>query len=56
MEVLVEGIKDGRAYGRSRNDKLVYMDDATDSIGELLDVEIVKSSPWSLQGAVLVPA
>ena len=56
VEVLVEGTKDGRYYGRSRNDKLVYMDDATDSIGELLDVEIVKSSPWSLQGAVLVPA
>ena len=56
VEVLVEGTKDGRAYGRSRNDKLVYMDDATDSVGDLLDVEIVKSSPWSLQGAVLVPA
>jgi tRNA-2-methylthio-N6-dimethylallyladenosine synthase len=56
VEVLIEGAKDGRAYGRSRNDKLVYVDDAAGGIGDLLDVEISKSSPWSLQGAALVSA
>ena len=53
LEVLVEDEKSGRAFGRSRNDKLVYIDQATDRIGELLDVRINESTPWSLQGALL---
>jgi tRNA-2-methylthio-N6-dimethylallyladenosine synthase len=53
LEVLVEDEKNGRAFGRSRNDKLVYIDQATDKVGEILDVKIYESTPWSLQGALL---
>ena len=53
LEVLIEDEKNGRAFGRNRNDKLVYIDQATDKVGEILDVKIYESSPWSLQGALL---
>ena len=56
VEVLIEGTKDGKARGRNRNDKLVYIEDAAERVGEVVDVEITKSSPWSLQGTVAVPA
>ena len=56
VEVLIEGTKDGKARGRNRNDKLVYIEDAVERVGEVVDVEITKSSPWSLQGKVAVPA
>ena len=50
MEVLVEGRKKGRWYGRNRNDKLVFFDDEENRTGEMVSVEIEKTSPWSLQG------
>ena len=50
VEVLVEGRKKGRWYGRNRNDKLVFFDDDEDRTGELVGVEIGKTGPWSLQG------
>ena len=53
LEVLIEDEKNGRAFGRNRNDKLVYIDQATDKVGEILDVKIYESTPWSLQGALL---
>ena len=52
VEVLVEGVKRGKAEGRNRNDKLVYLEDAQDRVGELIEAKIEKTSPWSLQGAV----
>ena len=38
-EILVEGTKDGRWFGRNRNDKLVFFDSNTTSKG---DLEVVK--------------
>ena len=51
VEVLVEDVKNGRAYGRNRNDKLVHIEDAADRVGEVISVSIDKTGPWSLQGA-----
>ena len=50
VEVLVEGVKRGKAHGRNRNDKLVYIEDAEDRVGEVVDVEVRDTSPWSLRG------
>ena len=53
LQVLVEGVRRGKAEGRSRNDKLVYIKDGQELIGEMVDVMIEKTSPWSLQGRVI---
>ncbi len=52
VEVLVEGNKKGKWYGRTRNDKLVFFEDAADWLGLLARVKIDKTSPWALQGRV----
>ena len=53
LEVLVEGRKRGRWYGRNRNDKLVFFDDEDeDRKGEMVDVKVDKTGPWSLQGSL----
>ncbi len=53
QQVLVEGRRRGRWYGRTRNDKLVFFDDDRDRQGQLIDVVIDRTSPWSLQGTPL---
>ncbi|MBN2187157.1 MAG: MiaB/RimO family radical SAM methylthiotransferase [Dehalococcoidia bacterium] len=50
VEVLVEGKKKGKWYGRSRSDKLVFFADAANWQGQLVEIRIEKTSPWSLQG------
>jgi tRNA-2-methylthio-N6-dimethylallyladenosine synthase len=50
MEVLVEGKRHDKWYGRTRSNKLVFFESADDCLGRLLDVTIVKTSPWALQG------
>ena len=50
FEVLVEGRRRGRWFGRNRNDKLVYFDDGRDLSGRLVNVKVEKTGPWSLQG------
>ena len=52
IEILIEDVKRDTAYGRNRNDKLVYVDDATHSIGHRVDVTIHRTGPWSLGGAI----
>ena len=52
IEILVECRNKGRWQGRSRTGKLVFFDSEADYLGELVDVEIQKTSPWSLQGLV----
>jgi len=49
-EILVEGKKKGKWYGRTRTDKLVFFSDSNDWLGQLAKVSIEKTSPWSLQG------
>ena len=51
VQVLVEGRKRGKLHGRTRTDKLVFIDESKASIGSIQDVLVEKSSPWSLQGS-----
>lgn len=52
VEVLVEGKKQGKWQGRSRNGKLVFFNDNNDLLGQVVNIEIEKTSPWSLQGVL----
>jgi tRNA-2-methylthio-N6-dimethylallyladenosine synthase len=52
LQILVEGRKRGKWFGRSRNDKLVFFEDQGDRKGEMVEVCVEKTGPWSLQGAV----
>jgi len=52
MEVLVEGRKGGKWFGRTRSNKLVFFEDAGDWLGQLARIQIEKTSPWSLGGEV----
>ena len=53
-DILLEGRKRGRMFGRNRNDKIVYIDDAHDNcavrVGETITVNVTEASPWSLVG------
>jgi tRNA-2-methylthio-N6-dimethylallyladenosine synthase len=51
-EVLVEGKKGGKWFGRTRSNKLVFFEDAGDWLGQLAIIQIEKTSPWSLIGQV----
>ena len=50
VEVLVEGRKKGKWFGRSRSNKLVFFENENDLLGQLVRVRIEKTSPWALQG------
>ncbi len=50
LEVLVEGKKKDKWYGRSRSDKLVFFEEKVDYLGQMVNVVINKTSPWALQG------
>ena len=52
-EVLIEGEKDGRWHGRTRPNKLVYVDGGQRFHGETVQVEITEASPYSLRGRAL---
>lgn len=52
VEVLVEGKKKDRWWGRTRTDKLVYFEDEGDWRGQLARVRISWAGPWSLIGTV----
>ena len=52
VEVLVEGRKKGKWWGRTRTDKLVFFTDTVDRLGQLVDVIIESTSAWSLQGRI----
>ncbi len=51
VEVLVEGKNKGKWYGRTRTDKLVFFRGKGDFTGKLVNIDIEKTSPWSLQGS-----
>jgi len=50
VEILVEGRKKGRWWGRTRTDRLVFFEDDRDWLGELAEVKITWTGPWSLIG------
>ncbi len=52
VEVLVEGRKKGKWFGRTRSNKLVFFEDAGDWVAQLAKIQIEKTSPWSLRGEV----
>jgi tRNA-2-methylthio-N6-dimethylallyladenosine synthase len=52
VEMLVEGKKGGRWFGRTRSNKLVFFADAGDWLGQLARIQIEKTSPWSTGGQV----
>jgi tRNA-2-methylthio-N6-dimethylallyladenosine synthase len=52
VEILVEGRKKGKWYGRTRSDKLVFFNNNDDCTGKLIRVSINRTGPWSLQGTV----
>ncbi len=53
VEILVESRTRGKWQGRTRTSKLVFFRDDCDYLGELVNVRIKKTSPWSLQGTVI---
>ena len=53
VEILVEGKVKDKWQGRTRSDKLVFFNDDSDCIGQLINIRINKTSPWSLQGNVI---
>jgi tRNA-2-methylthio-N6-dimethylallyladenosine synthase len=52
-EILVERRKGGKWYGRTRTDKLVFFSSDGDYQGQLINIKINKTSPWSLQGTIM---
>jgi tRNA-2-methylthio-N6-dimethylallyladenosine synthase len=52
VEILVEGKKKGKWYGRTRTDKLVFFSSDRNYLGQLVNIKIEKTSPWSLQGTI----
>ena len=53
QRILVEDRRKGRWFGRNRNDKLVFFDSPDDLKGQMVDVRIGHTSPWSLRGALV---
>ena len=54
VEILVEGKKGGKWFGRTRSNKLVFFEDAGDWLGQLARIQIERTSPWSLRGQVKI--
>jgi len=50
VAVLVEGKVKGKWQGRTRTGKLVFFNDDDDFLGQLVNIRVNKTSPWSLQG------
>jgi tRNA-2-methylthio-N6-dimethylallyladenosine synthase len=50
VEVLVEELHKGKWRGRTRTNKLVFIDSPLPLRGRLVEVEITWTGPWSMQG------
>ena len=50
VEILVEDQHKGKWRGRTRRNKLVFVESDLPLAGRLVDVEIVWTGPWSMQG------
>jgi tRNA-2-methylthio-N6-dimethylallyladenosine synthase len=49
-QVLVEDMQKGKWRGRTPQNKLVFFEGEGDYKGKLVDVEIVWTGPWTMQG------
>ena len=52
VEVLVEGQKGGKWYGRTYSDKLVFFPGNDDFLGQTVNIRLTAASPWALQGNI----
>jgi tRNA-2-methylthio-N6-dimethylallyladenosine synthase len=52
VEVLVEGKRNGRWQGRTRTNKLAFFAESYDHHGQLVDITIKHTGPWSMSGTV----
>jgi tRNA-2-methylthio-N6-dimethylallyladenosine synthase len=52
VEILVEGKEKRKWQGRTRTGKLVFFASNEDCTGQLVNISIEKTSPWSLQGSI----
>lgn len=52
LEILVEGRRGGRWFGRTRTNKLVFFGSPENWMGRLVQVRITHAGPWSLSGEV----
>jgi tRNA-2-methylthio-N6-dimethylallyladenosine synthase len=52
LAILVEGVRNGQPFGRTRTGKLVHLD-APAREGALVDVRIVHAGPFSLRGELV---
>jgi len=53
VEILVEGKVKDKWQGRTRTGKLVFFSDNNDCLGQLINIRVEKTSPWSLQGKII---
>ncbi|MFQ6122165.1 MAG: tRNA (N6-isopentenyl adenosine(37)-C2)-methylthiotransferase MiaB [Dehalococcoidales bacterium] len=53
VEVLVDGKVKGKWQGRTRTDKLVFFGDDDNCLGQLMNIRVNRTSPWSLQGELI---
>lgn len=53
VEVLVEDMHKGRWRGRTPQSKLVFFDDPRDLKGQLVEVKINHTGPWSMSGEAI---
>jgi tRNA-2-methylthio-N6-dimethylallyladenosine synthase len=52
VQVLVEEQQKGRWRGRTRGNKLVFIEDPRDLSGQLVEVQVAWAGPWSMVGCV----
>ncbi len=52
VEVLIESNHKGKWRGRTRTNKLVFFEDPADWCGQVADVNITWTGPWSMQGTL----
>ncbi len=52
VEVMVESKAKEKWQGRTRTGKIVFFTDGSDRLGQLLNIRVEKTSPWSLQGKI----
>ena len=50
VEVLIDGHQKGKWRGRTRTDKLVFVESEDHLMGRMVSVRIARTSPWSFQG------
>jgi len=50
VEVLAQGTRRGKWFGRTRTHKLVFFEGVPGCAGSMVRVDITKTSPWALQG------